>query len=116
MHLFSDFFNFALDIQNVIGNGDIIDEESAKKMFEYTGVDGIMIGRASFGNPWIFREVIHYLKTGEILDKPSKNEKLEMIKKHINLEVEEKTEEIAIKEMRKHLSWYIKNMKDYIII
>lgn len=96
----------------VIGNGDIVDEESAKKMFEYTGVDGIMIGRASFGNPWIFREIIHYLKTGEKLEKPTKLEKLETIKRHIELEVEEKTEEIAIKEMRKHLSWYIKNMKD----
>ena len=96
----------------VIGNGDIIDEESAKRMFEYTGVDGIMIGRASFGNPWIFREIIHYLKTGEKIEKPTKKEKLEIIKKHIELEIEEKTEEIAIKEMRKHLSWYIKNMKD----
>lgn len=96
----------------VIGNGDITDEETAKKMFEYTGVDGIMIGRASFGNPWIFREIIHYLKTGEKLEKPSKLEKLDMIKKHINMEVEEKTEDVAIKEMRKHLSWYIKSMKD----
>lgn len=96
----------------VIGNGDIVDEESAKRMFEYTGVDGIMIGRASFGNPWIFREIIHYLKTGEKLSKPTKKEKLEIIKRHIRLEVEEKTEEVAIKEMRKHLSWYIKSMKD----
>lgn len=96
----------------VIGNGDIIDEDSAKRMFEYTGVDGIMIGRASFGNPWIFREIIYYLKTGEKLPKPSKKEKLEIIKRHIKLEVEEKTEDVAIKEMRKHLSWYIKSMKD----
>ena len=96
----------------VIGNGDIIDEESALKMFEYTGVDGIMIGRGSFGNPWIFKKIIYYLQTGEKLENPTINEKLEIIKKHIELEVEEKGEKVAIREMRKHISWYTKNLKN----
>ena len=96
----------------VIGNGDIIDEESALKMFEYTGVDGIMIGRGSFGNPWIFKKIIYYLQTGEKLENPTINEKLEIIKKHIELEVEEKGEKVAVREMRKHISWYTKNLKN----
>ncbi len=95
----------------VIGNGDIVDEESAKKMFEQTGVDGIMIGRGSFGNPWIFKEIIHYLETGEKLEKPTNSEKLKIIKEHLNLAVEEKGD-IAIKEMRKHIAWYTKNLKN----
>ncbi len=95
----------------VIGNGDVIDEISAKKMFEYTGVDGIMIGRGSFGNPWIFRNIIYYLQNGEKLLEPTNQEKLEAMKKHIKLAVEEKGE-IAIKELRKHIAWYTKNMKN----
>ena len=95
----------------VIGNGDVVDEESAKEMFEKTGVDGIMIGRGAFGNPWIFREIKHYLSTGEKLEKPSIDEKLDIIKKHIDLAVEEKGE-IAVKELRKHIAWYTKNLKN----
>ncbi len=95
----------------VIGNGDIIDEESALKMFQETGVDGIMIGRGSFGNPWIFQKIIHFLETGEKLPGPSNQEKLEIIKKHIDLAVKEKGE-IAIKELRKHIAWYTKNLKN----
>ncbi len=95
----------------VIGNGDITDEESALKMFQETGVDGIMIGRGSFGNPWIFQKIAHFLETGEKLPDPSNQEKLEIIKKHINLAVEEKGE-IAIKELRKHIAWYTKNLKN----
>ena len=95
----------------VIGNGDVIDEITAKKMFEYTGVDGIMIGRGSFGNPWIFRNIIYYLQNGERLSEPTNQEKLEVMKKHIKLALEEKGE-IAIKELRKHIAWYTKNMKN----
>ena len=95
----------------VIGNGDVVDEESALEMFKETNVDGIMIGRGSFGNPWIFREITHYLKTGEKLSKPTNVEKLEVIKKHIDLAVKEKGE-IAVKELRKHIAWYTKNMKN----
>lgn len=95
----------------VIGNGDVIDEKSAEEMFEKTKVDGIMIGRGTFGNPWIFRDIIYYLQTGKKLEKPTTSEKLEVIKQHINLAVEEKGE-IAIKELRKHIAWYTKNMKN----
>ena len=94
----------------VIGNGDVIDEESAKEMFEKTGVDGIMIGRGSFGNPWIFEKIKYYLETGEKLPDVSSDEKLKIIKEHLNLLVEEKGEDIAIKEFRKHLAAYSKNL------
>ena len=96
----------------VIGNGDIVDEETAEKMFKETNVDGIMIGRAAFGNPWIFRELIYYLKNGKKLDKPTLEERYDMMVRHINMEIEERGEDVAIKEMRKQLSWYIKNLKD----
>lgn len=94
----------------VIGNGDVVDEESALKMFEYTGVDGIMIGRGTFGNPWIFERIRYFLETGKKLPDVSKKEKLRVIKKHIELELQEKEEITAIREMRKHLAWYTKNM------
>lgn len=95
----------------VIGNGDVKTKEDAKKMFEQTNVDGIMIGRAAIGNPWIFEEVLNYLE-GKEERKVSSAEKLEIMLEHINLEVNEKGENVGIKEMRKHLAYYIKNMKD----
>ena len=76
-------------------------------MFEYTGVDGIMIGRAALGNPWIFKEIIENEDYNV-----SNEEKLRVILKHIDLEVAEKGEITAVKEMRKHISWYIKNYKE----
>mgnify|MGYP004537304359 FL=1 len=96
----------------VIGNGDVTDEESALAMFKQTGVDGIMIGRGSFGNPWIFRNIKHYLQTGEKLPQPTNQERLQVMEKHIQLAVEEKGEEVAIKELRKQISWYTKNLKN----
>ncbi len=95
----------------VIGNGDVVDEETAYQMFEQTGVDGIMIGRGTFGNPWIFRNIKHFLETGEKLPSPTNEEKLEIMKQHIELAVEEKGE-IAVKELRKHIAWYTKNLKN----
>lgn len=95
----------------VIGNGDIVDEETAYKMFEQTGVDGIMVGRGSFGNPWIFQNIIHYLETGEKLPEISNEEKLAIMKEHINLAIQEKGE-VAVKELRKHIAWYTKNLKN----
>lgn len=79
-------------------------------MFEYTGVDGIMIGRGTFGNPWIFKNIKHFLETGEKLPHISNEEKLRVIKKHIDLELQEKEEITAIREIRKHIAWYTKNM------
>ena len=94
----------------VIGNGDIKDEESAKEMLEKTCVDGIMIGRAALGNPWVFEKIIYYLKTGEKLPDRPLNEKLDLIKKHLDLEVEEKGEYTAVREFRKHIAYYTKNL------
>ena len=91
----------------VIGNGDVKSKEDALKMFEATGVDGIMIGRAALGNPWIFNEIINNEKI-----EVSNEEKIRVILKHIDLEVEEKGELTAVREMRKHISWYIKNCRE----
>ena len=90
----------------VIGNGDVKDIKSAIKMFEYTGVDGIMIGRATLGNPWIFKSIIDN-KENYI---PSKEERLNIILEHLELMIQEKGEYIAIREMRKHISGYTKNL------
>jgi len=97
----------------VIGNGDIISGKTAEKMFAYTGVDGIMIGRASFGKPWIFKEILNYLQSdGKETFEMSFSQMQEVILQHIDLAVGEKKEEIAIKELRKHMNWYIKNQKE----
>ena len=96
----------------VIGNGDIIDEESALKMFEYTGVDGIMCGRATIGNPWLFSRIIHFLKTGEKLSEITNREKLDTILKHVEFEVQEKGEKVGLQELRKHMACYIKGMDE----
>ena len=96
----------------VIGNGDIVDEKTAYEMFKTTGVDGIMIGRGSFGNPWIFKNIKYYLETGKKLSPPSNEEKLKVIKEHIELAIKEKGEEVAVKELRKQISWYTKNLKN----
>jgi tRNA-dihydrouridine synthase B len=96
----------------IIGNGDIRTPQDAKRMLEQTNVDAIMIGRATLGNPWIFREVLQYLKTGELISGPTPEERLDTIKEHIRNEIEIKGEDIAIKEMRKHIAGYTKNLKD----
>lgn len=89
----------------VIGNGDVIDIDSANKMIEYTGCDAIMVGRAALGKPWIFKEIIEQNKID------MKQEELyKMIKKHYDLLSELKGEYIAVREMRKHISWYIKGL------
>lgn len=95
----------------VIGNGDIKTANDAKKMFEYTGVDGIMVGRATLGNPWIIGQIIDELNGGQ-KQEISNQTKLEIIKEHLSLAVTEKGEYIAIREMRKHICGYIKNMKE----
>lgn len=94
----------------VIGNGDIVDEKSALKMLEETGCDGIMIGRGAMGNPWIFERIKYFLETGEYLPETSIKERLEIIKEHINLIVNEKGEGPGIKEFRKHMAAYTKNL------
>lgn len=90
----------------VIGNGDIADAHAAKAMFEQTGCDGVMIGRGAQGNPWIFREVVQYLQTGEIPDRPAMAEVRKIVERHAALQLEIKGEYTGVREMRKHLAWY----------
>lgn len=100
----------------VIGNGDIKSEEDALRMFEETGVDGIMIGRGALGNPWIFKQIEHYLKTGEKLETISNEEKYKVILEHFELLLKEKGEYTATREIRKHISWYVKGMPNATVI
>ena len=90
----------------VIGNGDVTDGPSARRLMAETGCDGIMIGRAVRGNPWIFREVNHYLETGESLPRPSGEEVCETILRHAKMSLECKFEYTAVREMRQHIAWY----------
>ncbi|MBQ3407734.1 MAG: tRNA dihydrouridine synthase DusB [Clostridia bacterium] len=94
----------------VIGNGDVRCTADAKKMFENTGVDGIMIGRGALGNPWIFKQI--ELEANESTFSITNQEKLGLILEHLNYMLEDKPERVAVVEMRKHISWYIKNSKD----
>ena len=91
----------------VIGNGDVTGAESAERLLKETGCDGIMVGRAAQGNPWIFREIVAYLETGEKLQRPTTEEVKAMIRKHAKLQLKCKGEYIGIREMRKHVAWYI---------
>ena len=95
----------------VIGNGDIFTPEDAKNMLDYTKCDAIMIGRAAQGNPWIFQRVIHYLETGELLPEPTPQQKIEKALRHARMLIEYKGEYIGVREMRKHISWYMKGVK-----
>ncbi|MFQ9509640.1 MAG: tRNA dihydrouridine synthase DusB [Lachnospiraceae bacterium] len=90
----------------VIGNGDIFTAEDAKRMMEQTGCDGVMVARGAKGNPWIFRDIKHYLDTGNVLPKPTFEEIREMILRHCELQLQYKGEYIGIREMRKHVAWY----------
>lgn len=94
----------------VIGNGDIFTPQDAKNMMEETGCDGVMIGRGAQGNPWIFERTIEYLKSGAILPEPSVKEKVNMILEHMDKLIELKGEYVGIKEMRKHIVWYLKGL------
>lgn len=95
----------------IIGNGDVKSPEDAKKMMEKTGCDYVMIGRAALGNPWIFRELNASYNGLESL-KPSEDEKFEMMDRHLLGLIDLKGEYIAVREMRKHISWYVKGMKN----
>lgn len=95
----------------VIGNGDIKSPLDAKRILEETNCDAIMIGRASLGNPWIFKEVVNFLEKGELLPKPTVEERIKLALGHLKAEVKYKGEYMAVRQMRKHLSWYIKGIK-----
>jgi tRNA-dihydrouridine synthase B len=97
----------------IIGNGDVNGPEVAKKMFDRYGVDGIMIGRATFGRPWIFREIRHYLDTGGILPEPTVDEKADLALLHLDKSLEHKEGKAALLEMRRHLSNYFKGLPNF---
>ena len=97
----------------IIGNGDITDARKAKEAFDRYGVDGIMIGRATFGHPWIFKEIRHYLDTGEELPDMGVAERVELAKRHLGLSLALKGEPRGIFEMRRHLSCYFKGLPDF---
>ena len=94
----------------VIGNGDVTDGESARKMFEETGCDGVMVARAAQGNPFLFREIKSYFENGETCPPPTTQEIYDTIIRHADLQLKYKGEYIGIREMRKHVSWYTYGM------
>ena len=96
----------------VIGNGDVFEVEDAINMLNQTNCDAIMIGRGAQGNPWIFKRINHYMQTGEILPGPTLEEKINTAKKHLKLAVEEHGEYVAVREMRKHIAWYLKGLRN----
>ena len=96
----------------VIGNGDVFEVEDAINMLNQTNCDAIMIGRGAQGNPWIFKRINHYMQTGEILPEPALEEKINTAKKHLKLAVEEHGEYVAVREMRKHIAWYLKGLRN----
>jgi len=108
-------WNIIRDVKNavnvpVIGNGDVVSGITAKKMLDETGCDGVMIGRAANGSPWVFKEILHYLETGEELPPPTPAEKIEYAMAHAEAMIAYKGLEIGLREMRKHFCWYIKGM------
>lgn len=94
----------------VIGNGDVFSPEDAKRMLNLTGVDGVMIGRGALGNPWMLYRTVRYLTKGELLPEPSPQEKVNIAILHMDRLVDLKGEKVAVKEMRKHLAWYLKGI------
>ncbi len=96
----------------VIGNGDIFTIQDAVRMKEETNCDGIMVARGAQGNPWIFKRIARYLETGEILQEPTPEERIEMALRHLQKIVDMKGEYIGVREMRKHLAWYLKGIRN----
>jgi nifR3 family TIM-barrel protein len=95
----------------IIGNGDVQTPQDAKRMLDETGVDGVMIGRAALGNPWMIYQTVKYLETGELIGEPSVKEKMDVCILHLDRLVELKSEHVAVREMRKHAAWYLKGVR-----
>lgn len=110
-------WNIIRDVKNcvsipVIGNGDVISPIRAKEMIDFTGCDAVMIGRGVLGNPWLIRDCVYYLDNGVLLEDVSACEKIEMLRKHYKLLLENTSERQAIMEIRSHALWYIKGLKN----
>lgn len=95
----------------LIGNGDVETPQDAERMLKETGVDGVMIGRAALGNPWMIYRTVKYLETGQLMDEPSVREKMDVCILHMDRLIALKNENVAVREMRKHASWYLKGIK-----
>lgn len=95
----------------VIGNGDVKTPQDAKRMLDETGADGVMIGRAALGNPWMIYRTVKYLETGELIEEPTVREKIDVCKLHLERLINLKGEHIAVREMRKHAAWYLKGIR-----
>lgn len=95
----------------VIGNGDVQTPQDAKRMLDETGCDGVMIGRAALGNPWMIYSTVNYLQTGELSGEPSVREKIDVCILHLDRLIDLKNEDIAVREMRKHAAWYLKGIR-----
>lgn len=96
----------------VIGNGDIFTVEDGMKLLNEIKCDGIMVGRGSLGNPWLFKRLVHYIKTGDLLPEPTPEEKINMALKHLDSAIRHKGERVGIIEMKKHIAWYVKGLKN----
>jgi nifR3 family TIM-barrel protein len=95
----------------VIGNGDVETPQDAERMLKETGVDGVMIGRAALGNPWMIYRTVKYLETGIVMDEPSVREKMDVCVLHMDRLIDLKNENVAVREMRKHAAWYLKGVR-----
>jgi nifR3 family TIM-barrel protein len=95
----------------IIGNGDVQTPQDAKRMLDETGVDGVMIGRAALGNPWMIYQTVKYLETGELAGEPSVREKMDVCILHLDRLIALKNEHVAVREMRKHAAWYLKGVR-----
>lgn len=96
----------------IIGNGDIVKPEDALSMINATGCDGVMIGRAAQGNPWLIGRTQHYLETGELVPEPTRGQKLKVLLLHFEKVISYKGERVGVNEIRKHASWYIKGIRN----
>ena len=94
----------------IIGNGDVHTPQDAKRMLEETGCDGVMIGRAALGDPWMIYRTVKYLETGELMNEPLAREKIDVCMLHLDRLIDLKNENIAVREMRKHAAWYLKGI------
>lgn len=95
----------------LIGNGDVQTPQDAKRMLDETGVDGVMIGRAALGNPWMIYRTVQFLETGKLMDEPTVREKMDVCILHLDRLIALKNEDIAVREMRKHAAWYLKGVQ-----
>ncbi|MFT8320003.1 MAG: tRNA dihydrouridine synthase DusB [Bacillus sp. (in: firmicutes)] len=95
----------------LIGNGDVQTPQDAKRMLDETGCDGVMIGRAALGNPWMIYRTVNYLQTGELMEEPSTREKIKVCILHLDRLISLKNEKVAVREMRKHAAWYLKGIR-----